>query len=545
MGLFSGLGGLAQAAQLDAAGYVLSYDDGLGTPTVTRVAGITTYTFPSFTMLAEYFDLGQVSVFPAPATFSARLDTAAGTRFKVRPDASFPIWATVNVSELVAFPDVPADPPEVRFPDVSQSSESSIWGEVSVNSAAAIDVGSLRAADMRGPAFVPPPEDRNVGVPGGSSSIALVSFTARVQANPATYNLYYCPGCQYVGPGEPFPDPVLMFSYPGDIHVEGRFTPMLVVDERFVTAVPEPLTCAMLLFGLGFIGLAKRAARGNSLRAGNPARHAPALTGEQSMRWCQHAFMACMVAGSLSSLAAHGATHDRGIYSLTFDDALGTPAIGTSGNLTTISFPEFSWVEEGYVRRLWDFRETRIFEIGLSAGAGLAFYVRPDGSFPVWASVEVAHLDAVPLAPSNTLVEVEPPRGGIDGFSMVTAQTLSMDNRYWASLAMRAPAEQWRVNAVIGGSLATQASVTLQVGLTAYGGIYRDNCELAEGVCRDPYQPMTYYPEIRVSGSFQPKVFIDDSFVRAVPEPTTQALLFAGLAVTGIAAARRTIGQSY
>lgn len=47
----------------------------------------------------------------------------------------------------------------------------------------------------------------------------------------------------------------------GDIQVESHVTPLiagLVIDRTMVTIVPEPQTYAMLLAGLGLVGLASR-----------------------------------------------------------------------------------------------------------------------------------------------------------------------------------------------------------------------------------------------------------------------------------------------
>lgn len=93
----------------------------------------------------------------------------------------------------------------------------------------------------------------------GSAPLSVANWFAYAISSPGPY--YYYPDAEYTGPhlGEAF--------NPG---FEGQAT---------VTAVPEPETCAMLLAGLGLVGIAARRKlaasslprRGTPLRAGSAA----------------------------------------------------------------------------------------------------------------------------------------------------------------------------------------------------------------------------------------------------------------------------------
>lgn len=100
----------------------------------------------------------------------------------------------------------------------------------------------------------------NSAVPGAVATAATVTLHSYIVGDSGRLNMWYCPGCQYLGPEDPLPPfEWLGMMPPGPIHVEATFTPFIQVDERFVTGVPEPSTYALMLSGLaGLCVLARR-----------------------------------------------------------------------------------------------------------------------------------------------------------------------------------------------------------------------------------------------------------------------------------------------
>lgn len=245
---------LAHAGQLDAGRYVLAYDDALGTPTVMSVGGVATYAFPSFTMLAS--NLPDSYALPQTRTFGARVVVAPGWAWRVGSDGTFPVQAEVALSDFAAWPD--ETPQSSGYYDVASPSEGYIRGAATVEAGAAtLEVGATRTFDIRQPGTA---SVRNIARPGSSAATAVVSFSAVIHAQPAVYNLWYCPGCQYLGPDDPTPPLELLGQVYSDIYVEGRFSPLIVVDERLITAVPAPTSTSLMVLGLVGVFIWRRAA---------------------------------------------------------------------------------------------------------------------------------------------------------------------------------------------------------------------------------------------------------------------------------------------
>ena len=61
-------------------------------------------------------------------------------------------------------------------------------------------------------------------------------------------------------PGDPTPPLELLGQVYSDIYVEGRFSPLIVVDERFITAVPAPTNTSLMVLGLVGVFMWRRAA---------------------------------------------------------------------------------------------------------------------------------------------------------------------------------------------------------------------------------------------------------------------------------------------
>lgn len=245
---------LVHAGQVDAGHYVLTYDDALGTPSVVSAGGMVTYAFPSFTMLAS--NLPDSYALPQSRTFGARVVAAPGWALRVRSDATFPVKAEVALSDFAAWPD--ETPQSTGYYDVGSPSEGYIHGAATVDAGAAtLDVGVTRTFDIRQPGTA---SVRNIARPGSSANAAVVSLSAVIHAQPATYNIWYCPGCQYLGPGDPTPPLELLGQVYSDIYVEGRFSPLIVVDERFITAVPAPTSTSLMVLGLVGVLIWRRAA---------------------------------------------------------------------------------------------------------------------------------------------------------------------------------------------------------------------------------------------------------------------------------------------
>lgn len=239
------------AGQIDAGTYILTYDDALGVPTAATAAGMTSFTFAPHAMS---FDVP--GGYDITDTFGAQLQADPGYRFEVRPDASFPVWACAAVSSFHASPDV-ADADPGPYPYYSSASYASASGKGTVTAGAAIvDDASSSFVALRAP---PAQSSTNVAAVGAFATQAQIGFQTSIAGEPPIINWWYCPGCQYLGPGDPFPPLQWAGTLPSWIYVEATFTPMIVVDERFVGAVPEPATVSLLLAGLA--GLGAQAAR--------------------------------------------------------------------------------------------------------------------------------------------------------------------------------------------------------------------------------------------------------------------------------------------
>ncbi len=235
------------AGQIDAGTYVLTFDDALGAPTVSTSTGVTTYAFAPYTR-AEVANPGVVHL---ADSFAASISATGGSAFFVRPDASFPIWAAIGISDFHAVPDDQPPPSDAVSPYPSYDSGSRGSAEatavVTAGSAVVSDRSTL-TIDMHS-ALSQVVE--NAAAAGASATSAQVTLATQVEGVGSLLNRWYCPGCQYLGPEDPVPALEYLGTWaPNDIDVAATFAPVIHVDGRFVGAVPEPSTFALLAAGL-------------------------------------------------------------------------------------------------------------------------------------------------------------------------------------------------------------------------------------------------------------------------------------------------------
>ncbi len=206
------------AGELDAGSYRLSYDDALGVPTRTSAGGTTTYTFPSYSRVGEDIFFFFVD------RFSASLTAAPGVVFALRPDLSLPVWAEARVDAYDFYPDLQPPPGDsaLEFPAWASGTDVTVYGTANVS-----------LADS-----------------GGGPARVLVDFETEAGGIGALGNLWYGVDCNYNWSEPCAPSYWGGYSWGVPVHVDATFTPVIHVDERFVTAVPEPATT-----GLGFLGM--------------------------------------------------------------------------------------------------------------------------------------------------------------------------------------------------------------------------------------------------------------------------------------------------
>lgn len=209
----------AQAGVLDTPLYRLSYDDALGTPMRSFDAGIATYTFEPFSRSGQDAMVGIVD------EFLASLTAAPGLGFRPRPDATLPVWAEVRVDSWSYDPHFDPPPTQDPYPIWAFGSSGDAYGDAQVTSAGA-------------------------GVDPQRVDVRMKSVVSGLGAHA---NVWYGVDCNYH-----WNDPCTTWEWVGyegsAVHVEATFTPVIYVDERLVTGVPEPGTCGLALFGLAFVG---------------------------------------------------------------------------------------------------------------------------------------------------------------------------------------------------------------------------------------------------------------------------------------------------